>query len=59
MTLQRLDGRQPTSLHDIGSTRQLEQALAVRLPTHTLMRRAGQSIGQLALHADFGKGSTG
>jgi hydroxyethylthiazole kinase-like uncharacterized protein yjeF len=49
MTLQRLDGRQPTSLHDIGSTRQLEQALAVRLPTHTLMRRAGQSIGQLAL----------
>jgi len=49
MTMQRLDGRQPMPLHDIGSTRQLEQALAVRLPSHTLMRRAGQSIGQLAL----------
>lgn len=49
MTLQRLDGRHATPLHNIGSTRQLEHALAVRLPPHTLMRLAGQSIGQLAL----------
>jgi len=49
MTLQRLDGRHPTPLHNIDSTRQLEQALSVRLPPHSLMRRAGQTIGQLAM----------
>ena len=49
MSLQRLDGHQPTALHDIASTRQLEQALAALLPSQTLMRRAGQSIGQLAM----------
>ena len=49
MSLQHLDGRQTTALHDIASTRQLEQALAALLPPHTLMRRAGQSIGQLAM----------
>jgi len=49
MTLQRLDSQQSTPLHDIGNTRQLEQALAAMLPSHTLMRRAGQSLGQLAM----------
>ena len=49
MSLQRLDGRDTTPLHDTPSTRQLEQALAAQLPPHTLMQRAGESIGRLAM----------
>lgn len=49
MSLHRLDGRVPIALHDIHSTRLIEQALANQLAPHTLMRRAGQSIGRLAM----------
>jgi hydroxyethylthiazole kinase-like uncharacterized protein yjeF len=49
MNIQRLEGHQSTPLHNIGTTRQLELALATLLPPHTLMRRAGQSLAQLAM----------
>lgn len=49
MSLQRLDGRFTTALHDARSTRLIEQQLASQLAPHTLMRRAGQSIGRLAM----------
>ncbi len=49
MTVLRLDGLSPTPVHHISGTRWVEQSLAALLPPHTLMQRAGQSIGQLAL----------
>lgn len=35
-------------LHNAPASRQAEQAAAATLPTHTLMRRAGQAVAQLA-----------
>lgn len=49
MSLQRLDGPSPTALHDLRSSRSIEQQLASQLPAHTLMQRAGRSLGQLAM----------
>ena len=49
MTLQRLDAPPSTPLHDVTGTRLLERALAEKLPPHTLMQRAGESIGRLAM----------
>lgn len=49
MSLQRLDGRFTTALHDARSTRLIEQQLVSQLAPQTLMRRAGQSIGRLAM----------
>lgn len=39
----------PRPLHDVASTRALEQALAATLPPHTLMQRAGLATARLAL----------
>jgi len=36
-------------LHGVDQTRQLEQALALTLPAHTLMQRAGLAVARLAL----------
>lgn len=49
MSLQRLNGREPTLLYDIRSTRLIESSLMARVPAHSLMQRAGQSLSQLAL----------
>ena len=49
MSLQRLNGREPTLLYDIRSTRLIESSLMARLPAHSLMQRAGQSLSELAL----------
>ncbi|MFC5497539.1 NAD(P)H-hydrate dehydratase [Caenimonas terrae] len=43
----RPDRRWP--LHDIATTRQIEQAAAAALPPHTLMERAGLAVARLAL----------
>ena len=48
MTLQRLDATAATPLHSLSSTRLIEKSFSALLPAHTLMQRAGQSIGQLA-----------
>lgn len=44
------------SLHDTAATRRIEQTASAALPPHTLMQRAGQAVGRLALalapHAD-------
>jgi hydroxyethylthiazole kinase-like uncharacterized protein yjeF len=37
------------ALHDTAATRRIEQAALAALPAHTLMRRAGQAVAQLAL----------
>ena len=39
---------QPLPLHDVAATRQVEAWAAARLPTHTLMQRAGLALAQLA-----------
>lgn len=39
----------PHPLHDVATTRALEQALAATLPPHTLMQRAGLATARLAL----------
>jgi hydroxyethylthiazole kinase-like uncharacterized protein yjeF len=39
----------PRPLHDVASTRALEQTLAATLPPHTLMQRAGLATARLAL----------
>lgn len=49
MNVHRISAHPAAPLHDVASTRQLEQALGARLPTHTLMQRAGESLAQLAL----------
>ena len=36
-------------LHDVAATRQIEQSVAVGLPPHTLMQRAGLSVARLSL----------
>lgn len=40
---------QPHALHNLATTRALEQAAAAGLPEHTLMQRAGLATAQLAL----------
>jgi hydroxyethylthiazole kinase-like uncharacterized protein yjeF len=37
------------ALHGVAASRQIEQDAAASLPPHTLMRRAGQAVAQLAL----------
>lgn len=37
------------ALHDTARTREIEQARAASLPSHTLMARAGESVARLAL----------
>lgn len=46
--MRRLDPTRLESLHDIGATRAIEQALTASLPPHTLMSRAGESVARLA-----------
>lgn len=45
--MQLITGPTAIPLWNTKTTRHLEQALAARLPPHTLMRRAGQAIAQL------------
>lgn len=49
MTLQRLDATTPMALRSLSSTRLIEESFSALLPPHSLMQRAGQAIGQLAL----------
>ena len=47
--MRRIDGLRIEPLHNTAATRSLEQTAADRLPAHTLMTRAGQSIARLTL----------
>ncbi len=47
--MRRIDAPRNEPLHDTAATRSLEHAAAARLPAHTLMTRAGQSIARLSL----------
>lgn len=49
MTLQRCDGLRATPLHGVSGTRLIEKSFSALLSAHSLMQRAGQAIGQLAL----------
>jgi hydroxyethylthiazole kinase-like uncharacterized protein yjeF len=46
--MQRITPTSRHALHDVAATRAQEQSAAATLPPHTLMRRAGQAIAQLA-----------
>lgn len=47
--MRQLPERHPFPLHDTAATRQIEAAIAGRLPPHTLMARAGLATARLAL----------
>ncbi|MDO8320075.1 NAD(P)H-hydrate dehydratase [Rhodoferax sp.] len=47
--MQKVNFDQWQALHDVASTRQLEQQAQQALPPHTLMTRAGLAVAQLAL----------
>ena len=47
--MQRITSNTGHALHDIVSTRRMEQALAATLPAHTLMQRAGLAVARLAM----------
>jgi len=47
--MHRISADLAADLHGIDSTRRLEQAAAAKLPAHSLMQRAGQSVARLAM----------
>lgn len=47
--MRRIDGRSHFALYGIDETRRIELAAQLALPEHTLMRRAGLAVAQLAL----------
>ncbi|MDE2616101.1 MAG: bifunctional ADP-dependent NAD(P)H-hydrate dehydratase/NAD(P)H-hydrate epimerase, partial [Burkholderiales bacterium] len=47
--MQRIRPGHPQPLHTVAATRALEARLAVALPPHTLMQRAGLATARLAL----------
>ena len=48
MSLIRLDANANYPLHNVASTRAIEQAAAAPLPPNTLMQRAGLAVARLA-----------
>ena len=47
--MQQINFRTRQALHNVDSTRQIEQLTQQSLPSHTLMQRAGLAVAQLAL----------